>query len=173
VILEKPVTTVIFDEVEAKVGAEIAARIHPGVGVETSRREHGSIFAPVPDGKYEIMKNYIMLSDQKHHNMAVIPLVLNNDFKIVEGSDPFVPVTENSRLTEIPYIETVTHAKTNATYIVTIIVPVKDQNDADYVVQSAKVIQIDPANIQVSIDSDAGNFNWTFVKGQDGYVLKD
>ena len=57
------------------------------------------------------MKNYIMLSDQKNHNLAVIPLVLNNDFNLVEGSDPFVPVTKDSRLSEIPYIETVTHAK--------------------------------------------------------------
>jgi Heparinase II/III-like protein len=173
VILEKPVTTVVFDEVESEPGAEITARIHPGVGVEVSRREHSSRFAPVPNGKYEIMKNYVMLSDQRHHNMAVIPLVLDNDFKLVEGTDPFVPVTKDSRLTGIPYIEAATQAKTNSTFIATIIVPVKDQNDADKVVKSAKINQIDPANIHISVNTDAGNFSWTFLKGQGGYVLKD
>jgi Heparinase II/III-like protein/Domain of unknown function (DUF4962) len=173
VILEKPVTTLILDEVTAKPGSEIAARIHPGVGVEASRRERGTRFEPATNGKYEVMKNYIMLSDQRHHNMAVIPLVLDNDFNIVQGSDPWIPVMKDARLTEIPYIETVTHAKTNTTFIVTIIVPVKDKQDAQDVVNSAKISLIDPSNIQVSVNSDSGSFKWTFEKGKDGYVLKD
>ena len=173
IILEKPVTTIILDEVDAKPGAEIAARIRPGVGVELGARERGSRFELSPNGSYEIRKNYVILSDISGHNMAVIPLVLNNDFKLVEGADPLVPVTKNSRLTEIPYIETITHAETNSTFIVTIIVPVKDQNDAENVVKNAKVNQVNPANIQISVNTDAGNFLWTFEKEQDGYVLKD
>ncbi len=174
VILEKPVTTVILDEVEAKPGSEIAARFHPGVGVESGRRnERGSRFSPSPNGKYEIMNNYVMLSDQRHHNMAVIPLVLNNDFKIVKGADPFIPVMADARLTEIPYVETVTHAKENTTFIATIIVPVKNENDAEDVVKSAHISRINPTNIQISVDSDGGNFKWSFEKQQDGYVLKN
>ncbi len=174
IILEKPVTTVVLDEVEANPGSEIASRIHPGVGVESGRRnERGSRFSPVRNGKFEIMKNYIMLSDQRHHNMAVIPLVLNNDFTIREGSDPWVPVTKDARLTEIPYIETVTRAKENTTFVATIIVPVKNRDDAEGVVKSASISQINPTNIQISVSSDAGSFKWTFEKEQGGYVLKD
>lgn len=174
VILEKPVTTMVMDEVEAKPGAEIAARIHPGVGVESLKtEEEKSSYVPKVNGKCEIKDKYILLSDKDNHNMAVIPLVLNNDFKIVAGSDPFVPVTQDAKLSEIPYIETVTHAKTNTTFIVTIIVPVKDQGDAESVVNSAKINQVDSNNIQVSVNSDAGSFKWTFEKDQDGYVLKD
>jgi Heparinase II/III-like protein/Domain of unknown function (DUF4962) len=175
IILEKPVTTVVLDEVKANPGSEIAARIHPGVGVENERRaERETRFTPpTRDGKYEVLNNYVYLTDQRHHSMAVIPLVLNNDFKIVQGSDPWVPVTENARLVEIPYIETVTRAKANTTFIATIIVPVKNKDDAEKVVNSAKINQVDSNNIQVSVNSDAGNFKWTFEKEQDGYVLKD
>ncbi len=174
VILQKPVAALILDEVEAKPGSEIAARIHPGVGVASGRgNESRARFSPVPNGKYEILKNYILLSDQEHHNMAVIPLVLNNDFKIIKGADPFIAVTKDARLTEIPYIETVTHAKSDTTFIATIIVPVKDQNDAESIVNSAKIEQTAPNEINVNINSEAGRYNWTFKKDKDGYILNN
>jgi len=173
VILEKPVTTVVFDEVDARPGAEIAARIHPGVGVESARRpERGARFGSNQNGEYTVMDKYVYMSDQRRHNMAVIPLVLDNSFTLVQGGDPFVPVTEDARLTEIPYVETVVHAKATTSVIATIIVPVKNQDDAERVVSGASISRVGE-DVQVTVNSDSGNYKWVFEKTKEGYVLKN
>lgn len=182
IILEKPVITVVFDEVGANPGAEIAARFLPGVGVgsgidpsrlarmitnpnfDMSRLTAGS-------GEYKVMDNYVLLSSQRHH-MALIPLVLNNDFKIINDKVPYVTVTANARVNEIPYVETITKAKSNTSILVTVILPVKDQNEAEGIVKSAKVSQLNANEIEVAVNSPSGNYKWVFEKQADGYILK-
>ena len=43
--------------------------------------------------------------------MALIPVLLNNDFKIVEGQLPFIPVTKDARMQYVSYFETVVNSK--------------------------------------------------------------
>jgi hypothetical protein len=175
IVLEKPVVTVVFDEIGSELGAKISARFFPNTQSSPSfsrnNNRTGRMFQDA-GFDYKVFNNYVLLSSQ-NHNLALIPLVLDGDFNIVEDRLSYMPVMENARPNEIPYFETVTKAKSSSSIIVTLIVPVKDQSDAVNVVKSAKVNQLNPKEIEVSVNSTAGSFNWHFEKNDDGYMLKD
>ena len=100
-------------------------------------------------------------------------MVLDNSFTIVEDALPSEPVREDAVLSWIPYFETVTTAKSNTSFIVTLVVPVTDQKEAEEVVKSAKVVQSNPNELEVSMSKASGAFKWVFAKGKDGYALKN
>jgi hypothetical protein len=184
IVLEKPALTVVLDEVGANPGSEIKARFFPGVGNRTgveqgnftsrmfARPNYDSHRFYTGGGEYKTMKNYVYLTDGKH-NMAMIPLALDNVVSIVDDKIPTIPVTEDASLMWIPFVEMVTHAKTANSILVTILIPVADQNEAERIVKSAKINQLNADEINVSVDASAGNFNWVFKKDKEGYTLKN
>ncbi|MCX6136207.1 MAG: hypothetical protein NTV54_01755, partial [Ignavibacteriales bacterium] len=108
-----------------------------------------------------------------HGNMmALIPLVLGNTFTIVEGNVPSLPVTEDAQLARIPYVETVTRAKSETSLIGTLILPVKDQKEAEAICGSASISSLRPDEVHVSIVVSSENREWLFAKDKGGYVLK-
>jgi hypothetical protein len=158
IVLEKPVITLILDEVGSAPGAKIEARFFPGV-------------SPRGDG-YVVSSDHVLLTSQRH-NLVLIPLVLENDFKIVKDALPSLPVTEDGRLSWIPYFETVTTAKSGTSIIVTLALPANDQKEAEELVKSAKLVQSNPNELEVSISRASGAYKWVFAKGKDGYALKN
>ena len=158
IVLEKPAVTVILDEVGAAPGSKIEARFFPGV----SPRGAG----------YEVSSDHVLITSQQHH-LALIPLVLENNFTIAENALPSLPVTEDGRLSWIPYFETVTTAKSSTSIIVTLVLPVNDQKEAGELVKAAKVVQTNPNELEVSISGASGAYKWVFAKGKDGYALKN
>jgi hypothetical protein len=173
IILEKPATTVVFDEVSSNAGASIEARFFPGY-TQTVTPRPGRELRPAPPSGVDskIAANYVMLTAQRHH-IALIPIVLDNTFKIIEDKLPAVPVTEDSRLSWIPYLGTVTTAKSNTTVIVTLLLPVNDEKEAEESVRSAKVVQPNSHQVEINLENSSGKHKWLFEKEKDGFVLKD
>jgi hypothetical protein len=158
IILEKPAATVILDEVGSTPGATIQARFFPGV----SPREDGCI----------VSGDHVLLTTERHH-LVVIPLVLDNSFKIVEDALPSLPVTEDAKLAWIPYFETVTTARSSTSIIVTLILPASDQEEAAELAKAAKIRQSNPNELEVGVSGTAGAYHWVFAIGKDGFVLKN
>ena len=170
IILEKPVVTCILDEVGANPGSKIEARFFPGVGESDNQRNFNH--QPEHNGEYKIYEKYVFLSDGKNHNIILIPLVLKNDFKIIKDEVPTIPVTEDARLNWLNYFETVVKANSNNTFIASIILPVKNQDEADSLVNASNIVQKNLDEIEINLNSSFGNFKWLFKKEKDGYVFE-
>lgn len=168
IILEKPVVTVILDELDAAPGSKIEARFFPGVSPSPRRTAREA----VPGVDYVVSSDHVLLSSQQHH-LVLIPLVLDNGFKIVENALPWVPVTENAVLSWIPYFQTVTMAKSNTSIVVTLILPVKDQKEAEEAAKAAKLVQSNSNTLEISVSTSSGAYKWVFAKEKDGYALKN
>ncbi len=172
IVLDKPVTTLIVDEVDAAPGSTIEARFFPGAAA-TQSRPMREARAPLLTGvDYKVYRDFALLTSQRHM-MAFIPLVLDNSFEIVEDKVAAVPVTEDSRLNWIPYLETVIKAKSKSSVILSILLPVLDQKDAESIVKTARVAQVNPNQLEVSVTRDGKGFKWLFEKEKDGFVLKN
>lgn len=152
IILEKPLITVVLDEIGANQGSELKARFYTGV---TSN----------------VQPNFVFMKGKKG-NMALIPLAADNSLSLNEGKHPYIPVKEEGIMTWIPYFETVTKAKVNTSVIASIIVPVNDIADAERIQRSAKLIQVNPGQLEVSIDMDSKHYSWSFENKGEGFVLK-
>ncbi|MFH0991106.1 MAG: heparinase II/III family protein [bacterium] len=171
IILEKPVTTVIVDEIETAPGASIEARFFPAVASQPIRPGREARVPSIAGVECTMFRDHVVLSSQQR-SMVLIPLVLNNVSNIIEGKLPAMPVTEEPQLTWIPYLSTMTKAASNATILVTIILPVHDNLEAAGVVNTAKVLQITPDQLEVSIDASATKYRWRFTREKDGFVLR-
>ncbi len=172
IILEKPVVTVVLDEVESAVGASIEARFFPGLGPPAASIEREPGFPRRPSVEYKVAADHVLLSSQQHH-MALVPLVLGNNFTIIDEKIPTIPVMEGARLEWLPYVGTVTKATSTSTIIVTIVVPVANREEAGKLVQNAKVSRLNASELEVTMTGSAGNFRWTFEKEKDGFVLRN
>jgi hypothetical protein len=172
IVLDKPVTTLILDEVEAAPGSTIEARFFPAVAL-TQARQSREARAPLTSGvDYKVYREYALLTSQRHA-MALIPLVLDNSFKILEDKVAVMPAMEDARLNWIPYLETVTRATTRSSVIATILLPVLDQKDAETVSKTAKIARVSANQIEITVSRDGQGFRWLFGKEVDGFVLKD
>jgi len=116
IVLDKPVVTVVLDEVSSARGAEIEARFHSEAGQEAH-------------------DNFMLLKGKKG-TMAVIP-VMENAFTLREGKHPYLPVRKDAKFQWIPYFGIVTKAKSDNTRIVSVIVPVEDADEAAEIARSA------------------------------------
>jgi hypothetical protein len=176
IVLEKPVVTVVLDEVGAAPGAKIEARFFPGVATappaETGRNTQAARPTQPPGVDYKVLSDHVFLTAQRH-NLVLIPLVLDNSFKIVEDGLPSLPVREDATLSWVPYFETVTTAKSSTSIIVTLVLPANDQKDAAEIVKTAKLVQTNPNELEVSVSGASGAYKWVFAKGKDGYALKN
>jgi len=176
IVLEKPVVTVVLDEVGAAPGSKIEARFFPGVATappaETGRNTQAARPTQPPGVDYKVSSDHVFLTAQRH-NLVLIPLVLESSFNIVQDALPSVPVREDAVLGWVPYFETVTTAKSNISIIVTLILPANDQKEAEEIVKSAKLVQSNPNELEVSVTGASGAFKWVFAKGKDGYALKN
>ncbi len=151
IILEKPVITVLLDEIISKKGAEIETRFHPGTEID-------------------IKDNFALLNG-KNSIMALIPVV-DTDFDIRSGRHAFLPIKKDAVLQRIPYFGTVVTAKKEKTIIATIILPVKDQNDAQEIVKSVKRTMDSSGNLSLSFTKDGTKYMYTFNDTKEGFILQ-
>lgn len=151
IILEKPYITVVVDEVNAKKGAEIEARFHSQC--EANNQE-----------------DYVLLNG-RDGVMALIP-VIDGDFIIRSGKHMDLPVRSDAQLKMVPYFGTVVKAKENTTVLVTIILPVVDDNEASEIVSSVYRSVDRFGKMTLSFEKAEKKYNYRFKKENNEFVLE-
>jgi len=150
IILDKPVVTVVLDEITCKKGAEIEARFHSAVS-------------------QGIRKDWVLLNSGSDR-MAVIPVV-DGDFNLREDKHTILMAQKNAKLRLVPYFGTVVNAEKEKTIIAHIILPVNDENDANKIKNSVKRSVDNNGNLTLSFVKDDETFSYMFKKGKDGLVF--
>ena len=151
VILEKPVITVIIDEVKSDKGAEIEARFHSECSTD-------------------IQDEYVML-DGRDGKMALIP-VIDGDFTVRPGRHACQPVNATRNFFWVPYFGTVVKAKNTNTIIGTIILPVDDDAEALSIAASVQRSVDGSGNLKLSFTKDGETYRYSYKNGADGLVLE-
>ena len=150
IILEKPVITVILDEVKSEKNAEIETRFHTACSTE-------------------IGEGYVLLKGNKG-TMALIP-VTEGDYCFREGKNPFLPVQKNAAFQWIPYFGTVLHAKNEKTIVATLVMPVEEKTEALKIVESIERKIDDAGNMILSFKHNGNFYSYTFKETRDGLIL--
>ena len=150
IILEKPLITVVVDEVESKKGAEIEARFH-------SKCE-------------QIVKDGYTLLDGEDGDMAVIPIV-DGDFTFRPAKHAYQALQKQASFKWIPYNGTVVHASDDRTVIAHIILPVTDDNEARDIVKSATRTIDHSGNLSLSFTKDGTSYTYNFSRKKEGLIL--
>ena len=151
IVLDKPVTTIILDEVKSAKGAEIEARFHSEIATK-------------------VEKDYVLIKGKKG-TMAVIP-VLAQKFELRPGRHAYVPVRKEAKFSWIPYFGTITKAKKGTTVIANIVIPVADADEAAAIAKSAKMKNGSGGAVTVSFTKDGKSKTYDFKGTGDGLVLK-
>jgi len=151
VILEKPAVTVVLDEVKADRGAEIEARFHSGADAD-------------------IGDSFVMLEGDKG-TMALIPAV-DGEFELRPGRHACQPINATRNFFWVPYFGTVVEAAGDDTVIATIIVPVKDAEEAADVAKSVRRSTGSAGTLSLSFKAGGRNYNYRYVKSGDGLLLE-
>ena len=152
IILEKPVITVMLDEVMSERGAEIEARFHSGVT--------------------QVLKDsYVMLNGEKG-SMALIPVV-EGEFTLRQGKHAILAAQKNASFRWVPYFGTVVKAQKTSTIIGTIILPVDNDSEAQEIANSVKRSTDSSGNLTISFAKDGQEYNYTYIKGKEGLVFAE
>ncbi len=148
IILDKPVVTVLLDEVQSAPGASIEARLH----------SECSIIAR--DG-FSLLKGDKGL-------MAVIP-VSDLDCRMQADRHAYVPVRKDAQFVWIPYLSTQTTAKSGTTRLATVILPVENEKEAGEIAGSVRK-NFGGDTLAFSFKKGGKTFSYSFAGG-DGLVL--
>ena len=151
IILEKPVITVVLDEVQSRTGTEIETRFHSQCD-------------------FEIMNTHVLLRGEKGM-MALIPVV-KGDFSLQPGKHASWSGRSEARLEMIPYFGTVINAKDTDSVIATIILPVADNREARDIAGSIKRTVDSAGNLRLSFVKDGKTYAYKFKKSKAGLVLE-
>ena len=151
VTLDKPVITVVVDEVQSARGAEIEARFHSEFDAD-------------------IKDTYVMLKG-KEGTMALIPVV-DGDFTFRPGRHACQPVNATRNFFWVPYFGAVVKAKDTKTIIGTVILPVKDDREARDIVKSVKRTVDGAGNLSLSFVKDGKKYAYVYKNTDKGLVLE-
>jgi hypothetical protein len=151
IILDKPVVTVVVDEVESNEGAEIEARFHSGAE--------------------QVVRDGYTLLHGKAGDMALIP-VIDGGFTFRPGRHAYQALQKQADFQWIPYNGTVLKAKGTKTVIAHIILPVKDEKEARAVMKSAKRSFGKDGTFNLSFSINGTGHSYIFKEKTDGLVLE-
>lgn len=152
IILEKPVVTVVVDEVESqKSGAEVEARFHSDCE--------------------QIVKDGYTLIHGKDGDMALIP-VTEEKFNFRPDRHAYLALQKQAKFKWIPYNGTVVNIKKDRTVLAHIILPVKDESEAKTIVKSAKRSYGGSGDFELLFIKDGKAYKYKFKKSAEGLVLE-
>jgi hypothetical protein len=151
VALDKPLVTVVLDEVTAAPGAEIEARFHS-------------------EPEAEIGDSFVVLNG-KQGKMALIPVV-DGDFAFRPGRHACQPINVAMDFFWVPYFGTVVEAKEAKTVMGTVIVPVADSGEAAEVAKSIERSADGAGHLTLSFAHRGGRHSFAFKNTPDGLVLE-
>jgi hypothetical protein len=173
-ILEKPETTIVLDEVTCAKGAEIEARFHSECNIESTER-----FVLLKGGndnrglrrRSETSSAEIQAAAEPAM-MALIPIV-ENAFTIREDRHAYLPVNATAEFTWIPFFGVVSKAPHEQNLIASIILPVHDKSEAEQIAASANLTQDNQNNVKIAFAKNGQNFSFEFDASQTGLRLKN
>lgn len=151
VILEKPVITVILDEVKAKPGSTIQLRFHPGVN-------------------YQIINDMVLLSGADG-KMVMIP-VSCDDYAIKGGHHASMFVNATRSFSWIDYFDTTISSSSEKTIVASIFAPVSGSDEARKIAQSKKITSDKAGNITVSFSKGGKQYVFNYENTSEGLILK-
>lgn len=150
-VLDKPNTIVVLDEIATEPGAEIEARFHSHADI---RIEDGFVLLDGGDGM-----------------MAFIPLA-SAAATIRTGSHASLPVIEGERYESIPYWGTVVKAVSGKTLIGAIVMPVSGKAEAASVAAAARLKRNDDGSVGIVFSKDGSRAAFLFEVTKNGLSLK-
>lgn len=151
-ILDKPVVTVLLDEIKSDKGALIESRIHP-IGEFV-----------VPDDKA-----FLLLKGES--GMMALIAVADDPVSYVPDIHAYLPIQKEARLRRIPYVDTELTASGTETTISIIVVPVADESEARAVSQSVKRTVDREGAMTLSFTAKGQAYKYRYEPGDDGLVL--
>jgi hypothetical protein len=149
VVHDKPLATLVVDEVYALPGAKIEVRFHPGVD-------------------YSIEDGFVLLTG-KEGKMALIPLM---DQEIVPGKHASQFVNATKEFHWLDYFDAEIVAKNERTILATAILPVTSVEEAKALIGSAKTEGLNNGNLKIDFGAGDKSYTFEFVNSRAGYVLK-
>jgi hypothetical protein len=99
--------------------------------------------------------------------MALIPVVLNNVFSIIDDRSPNLLVAKNAVVEWFQHVNVEMVAKETKTIVATLILPVENEQDAQSKVKSLIVSMVNKDSFSVS----SGAYHWTFERKKEGFSL--
>ncbi|MCE5251869.1 heparinase II/III family protein, partial [bacterium] len=151
IILEKPLITVVLDEVTCSKGAEIEVRYHSSA-------------------EYSIMDNYVFLKGDKG-NMAVIPAI-DCPYTIRPGKHAVMMAQRNATFRWVPYFGTVVNAPGERTVIATVILPAEHDREAANIASTMRYNKGGDGSLVLSFSKGGKTYSYRFRRGADGLVLE-
>ena len=151
VLLDKPVITVVVDEVKANPGSEIEVRFHPGVD-------------------FNVKEDFVLLEGGEG-KMALIPIVVPK-FKIRLGKHASQFVNAKKDFFWIDYFGTVVKAEDEKTIIVTIILPVSGSEEAQIIANSKEITFDNSGNLSLSFSKEGEKYRYEYQNSEEGLMLK-
>lgn len=151
IILEKPVITLVLDEISAEKGDEIETRFHTACESD--------------------LHDQIALLRGEKGAMALIPIT-QNEYAFRDGKHAFLPVKKDARFQWIPYFGTVTTAQQKKTIIATLILPVESLADAQRIRESVQFQQSKDGSISLSFTDRNEPHIFEFLSKTSGLVLR-
>ena len=149
---DKPLITVLLDEVESVADAHIESRIHPIGEVE------------VPDDQA-----YLLLKGN-NGTMAVIA-VADVPHKFVPGYHSYKPEKLNAKLQLIPYVDIELEASGGESVLSTIVLPVKDAAEARAISESVKRTVGKDGSLILSFYFNDQKHEYRYVRNKNGLVM--
>ncbi len=150
IVYDKPLTTLVLDEVTASKGAEITVRFHQA---ET---------ADLRDG-YALLKS----GDDM---MALIP-VADAPVTLRPGRHAILMAQRSASLRWVHYFDIVATAGEPVTVIGSIIVPVESESEAVSVLNSIQSSTAGNGAREITFTANGGRHLYSFANGKDGLVL--
>jgi hypothetical protein len=151
VLLKKPELTIVLDEIKTSLNAEIKVRFHSGV-------------------KVEIHDKLVMLEGKKG-KMILIP-ILDQKFEIKSGRHTSQMVNGTEKFKWIDYFDIKVISKKEITNLITLILPVKDLNEARQI-EASKSIEIQrDGSFQINFVKGDDDFEFSFEMSKEGLIYK-
>ncbi len=147
IILEKPLITVIVDEVECARGAEIEARFHS-------------------EAAQQVREGYSLL-DGRRGDMALIPIV-EGQWRFRPARHAYLALQRQANFQWLPYNGTVLTARKEQTILAHVVLPVEDEAEAAKVTKSMKR----SGDFTLSFEYRGKAHEFRFKRGADGLVME-
>ena len=148
IVLDKPIVTVILDEVKSAPGAMIESRFHS-------------------DARIVAGETFSLLKGEKGM-MAIIP-VADGAVSMKAGSHSYTPVRKDAETVVIPCVGAFTTAKSATTRLGAIILPVENEKEAADIAKSVKK-KFGAESLSLSFKKSGKTWSYAFA-GKDGLTL--